>query len=123
MKVDGLKKHKLVYLGSPYSKFAKGIEKAFQDIAEIAAIMLQIGVKVYSPICHCHPIAMYGNIDPMDHKFWLKLDETMMDVCDALVVVKMESWTKSVGLALELEVFRKAGKPTYFLDPVTLELT
>jgi Domain of unknown function (DUF1937) len=113
----------LSYLATPYSRYPGGIEAAFMDAACLAARLLRIGVKVYSPICHTHPIAMCGNIDPLDHAIWMPFDEAMMRVCDMLIVAHMPSWETSKGIAMEVEHFEKAGKRIFDLDPVTLVMT
>ena len=121
--IHELTKYNMVYLASPYSKYPTGQENAFVEIAAIAGKLLLHGVRFYSPICHTHPIARYGNIDPLDHKIWLPFDEAIMGVCDALVVAKMPTWGKSYGIGHEMGVFQKAGKPVYFLDPEKMELS
>lgn len=123
MLISDLKRYQLVYLGSPYTKYPTGIENAFVDIARITAKFVVEGVNVYSPICHTHPIAVYGNVDPKDHSIWLPFDEAMMNVCEALVVAKMESWSHSYGLAKEIDIFQKASKPVYYLNPDTMGLS
>lgn len=107
------------YLATPYSKYADGIENAFRDAARLAGALLKTGVNVYSPICHTHPIAIYGRIDPLDHAIWLPFDQLMMDRCDNLIVAHMDGWEESKGVAYEIEYFRKAGKPIH--DLVDLE--
>lgn len=111
-----LLKYELVYLATPYSKWAGGIEDAFQQAAAVAASFLKAGVKVYSPIVHTHPIAVYGGLDPLDHSVWLPFDATMMDFAEALAVAKMAGWEQSVGIRHEIDVFTKAGKPVYYVD-------
>lgn len=110
----------LAYLGSPYSKYPSGIEQAFKDISALAGRLLSEGVKCYSPIAHTHPIAIHGNLDPYDHKIWLPFDEAIMEKADGMIVAKMEGWDTSYGIKHEIEVFTKAGKPIFYLDPVTL---
>lgn len=118
-----LEKFDLIYLATPYSKYAAGMEQAFRDAASIAAVLVLKGVKVYSPICHTHPIAVHGGIDPLSHNIWLPFDEAMMNVCEALVVVKMQGWEDSYGINYEIDYFTEDHKMAFYLDPVTLELT
>src|SRR5436309_1862842 len=60
----------LYYLATPYSKYPRGLTAAFEDAANLAARLLQVGFRVYSPIAHTHPLAVYGKIDPLDHAIW-----------------------------------------------------
>ncbi len=113
----------LCYLATPYSKYPKGVDQAFKDAANLAGSLLKLGVSVYSPICHTHPIAIYSNIDPLDHEIWLPFDHAMLDVCGVLLVAHMDGWKESRGIAYEIEYFTKYGKPIYDLGPVTLKFT
>lgn len=113
----------LYYLATPYTKYAKGINAAFMDAAELAARLLGAGHKVYSPIAHTHPVAIHGKIDPLDHDIWLPFDGAMMAKCDALLVAHMDGWQQSKGVLHEIQVFAKASKPIFDLDVDTLAMT
>lgn len=108
--------HKLCYLATPYSKYVGGIHLAFIEASRIAAKLLQAGVKIYSPIAHTHPLAIYGNIDPLDHAIWIPFDETMMEACDALVVCEMPGWENSKGIAHEIKFFKNRNKSIYYIS-------
>ncbi len=115
-----LSDYALCYLATPYSKYTLGIDKAFRDAAHLASRLLRIGVKVYSPISHTHPIAIQGGLDPLDHKIWLPFEERMMVVADALIVAHLQGWDESFGIAHEIKFFTDAGKPVIHIDPATL---
>ena len=105
------------YLATPYSKYPAGIEKAFQHASEAAAhVIRQDGRRVYCPIAHTHPIAVYGHMDPYDHEIWLPQDRPFMDNAAGLIVVKMPGWEESFGIGVEIEEFRKAGKPIEYME-------
>lgn len=113
----------LAYLATPYTKYPDGgIAGAFAAAAKLAARLLVAGVNVYSPIAHTHPLAMFGNLDPLDHNIWLPFDEAMMGKADVLVVAHMEGWESSKGIAHEVAYFTRANKPIYDLDPQTLSM-
>lgn len=107
----------LIYLATPYSKYPGSLELAFRDAARLTAKLLKEGVSVYSPIAHTHPIAIHGDIDPLDHSIWLKFDEAMMEKADALVVAMMPTWEISYGIGKEIEWFLEHDKPIYYLNP------
>lgn len=109
------RRHKLVYLATPYSKDKRSIHHAFVDACTFAGNLLKQGIKVYSPIAHCHMIALYGAIDPLDHEIWLPFDEAMMDVCEALIVAEMPGWTESKGVLHEIAYFEARKRPVYYL--------
>lgn len=113
-------KGNLSYLATPYTKYPDGPEQAFRDAASLAARLLRIGLKVYSPIAHTHPIAVYGNIDPLDLSIWLPFDEAMMIAADVLIVAHMAGWKESRGIAHEIQFFEESHKPIFDLEPKTL---
>ncbi len=115
-----LKKHSLVYVATPYSKYPGGLTVAFEEAARITAYLLQHGVKAFSPIAHTHPIAIYGDINPLDHSFWLPVDLPIINKSDALLIVQMTGWKESKGIAWEVRRFKKAKKPIYYFDPYTI---
>src|SRR5262245_23039352 len=105
------------YLATAYSKYSGGIEAAHKVACEQAALLVKAGVPVYSPIAHTHPIAIYGDLDPLDHSIWLEADRTFMEAAKALIVCKMPGWEDSYGIAVEVDYFRHAGKPVYYMEP------
>lgn len=117
-----LAQYRLCYLATPYTKYHLGIEAAFVHAAEISALLLTTGVRVYSPIAHTHPLAVYGKLDPLDHNIWLPFDEAMMDAADCLIVARMKGWDESFGVKHEIEFFAKERKPIIHIDPVTLQI-
>lgn len=107
-----------MYVATPYSKFPGGLEAAYEAAAQFTAELLRAGVKAYSPICHTHPIAVYGKIDPYAHEIWLPFDEAVMERSDALLVAKLESWDQSKGIQHEIDFFQSRAKPVYFSDVI-----
>ena len=112
----------LAYLASPYSRFHLGLEAAFIKASQIAAKLLVSGVKVYSPIAHTHPIAVYGDLDPMNLNLWYPHGHVMMERCDCLIVAHMEGWDTSHGVKTEIEYFRKMDKPIFDMNCESLVL-
>lgn len=104
------------YLATPYSKYALGLEQAFQDAARAAGLLIRNGVRVYSPIAHTHPIAMAAGIDPLCHAIWLPADLPMMQAAAGLLVLRMPGFTQSYGIREEIKEFFTAKKPIYAVD-------
>jgi hypothetical protein len=111
------------YLATPYSKWANGIDDAAFVAAEVAAKIIRRGVPVYSPIAHTHPIAVVGNIDPLDHAIWMPMDKPIFDAAVGLIVAMLEGWRESYGIGKEIAWCEAAGKPIFMLDPKTMELS
>jgi hypothetical protein len=117
-----LRRHKLVYLATPYSKYQLGPEQAFIDAARLAGKLLLNGVTVFSPISHSHPLAIYTPIDQISHDIWIPFDAAFMEAADAMVIGLMPSWDTSYGIEQEIKIFMLAEKPIYTLCPETLEI-
>jgi hypothetical protein len=120
--ISHLQQYKITYLATPYTKYPAGIVQAFRDACTVAARLVKGGVSVYSPIAHTHPIAIHGEIDPLDLSIWIPFDHAMLEVSDALVIAKMLTWEQSYGIKHEVEFFHKANKPVYHLDVHKMEL-
>lgn len=114
--IPGLPMEPFYYLATPYTKYPLGIETAFQHAACIAGNLVKQGYRVYSPIAHTHPLAVFAGINPLDHTIWLPFDETMMRACDAVIAAKMDGWETSYGVQHEIVTFLKAGKRMFELE-------
>jgi hypothetical protein len=105
-----------LYLATPYSKYPGGIDEAFRLACRAAGLLIQHGVRVYSPIAHTHPIAVHAGIDPYAHKIWLPADKPFMDAASGLIVLRAESWEISYGIGEEIKEFTAAQKPVHYMD-------
>lgn len=111
-----------IYLASPYSKYPMGLETA-SWMAELAAgKLMRMGFPIFCPIAHSHHISRTAEIDPMDWQFWKKVDLPMMAVSAALIVLKLETWEESIGVAEEIAYFTAAGKPVVYVTPSEIGL-
>lgn len=104
------------YVATVYTKHRGGIDEAAREAAQVMAWLLKRGVPCFSPICHTHPIAIEGNLDPLDHGFWLPADEPMMRAAHGLIVTMMDGWEDSFGISAERAMFASMGKTVVFLD-------
>jgi len=103
------------YLATPYSKYPAGVEGAFREACQAAAWLVQERIGVYCPIAHTHPIAIHGQIDPLDHAIWLPADAPLMEGAAGLIVCMMPGWEISYGIAQERAAFRLMDKPIHFM--------
>ena len=109
------------YLATPYSKWLWGLEEANTEAQKLAAALLSIGVKVYSPIAHTHGIAAYvTGVDKRDHDFWLAADKPLLDAAGGLLIADLRGWRDSKGVTLEIQWAKEQKKPYWLLNPVTL---
>lgn len=105
----------MIYLVSPYSHDDSLIrENRFRMACAAAAALMRDGISVFSPIAHIHPIALTGDL-PLGWDFWEKYDREMIGSCDAVLVLKIEGWDKSRGVAAEIAIAEEMGKKVGFL--------
>lgn len=117
--VSSLAEFPLVYLASPHALYPDGKDCAFKDVCALAAQLISQGIQVFSPIAHSHPIAHYGDLK-LDHAAWLRFDEPFMNVCAALLVAQMRGWRQSRGMDHEIQFFKAAGKPVFYLETMMM---
>jgi hypothetical protein len=114
----------LAYVGTPYTRYKDGnLYAAYQEACCVSAQLIRMGIKVFSPIAHSHSIGVWGDLPLDDHSMWMEFDKTMMEKADCLIVVHLEGWQQSVGIAEEIKYFAAALKPIYNLDPASFEIT
>ena len=122
MTIHDLRLMGLAYLATPYSLYEAGTDRAFEDACAVNARLAERGVTAFSPIAHSHPIAIHGRLNPKDGMFWIKHDELFIERCDLLIVAQLDGWEVSEGVTFEIDAFKDAGKPIYYLNPKTLEV-
>jgi hypothetical protein len=101
----------MIYLASPYSHPDAAVkEQRYVDVCRAAGVIMREGDTVFSPIAHSHPIEQHfpdGWVG--DHEFWLRQDFAVLRHCSRLVVLKLDGWEKSFGVAKEVELARACG--------------
>jgi Domain of unknown function (DUF1937) len=109
----------LSYLACPYSS-DNPAEKVWRyEQATLAAAWLtaEQGLTVFSPITHSHSMHTVGYCGG-DWEFWKKVDWDYLAVSKEVIVLLIEGWDKSVGIAAELKLARDAGMGVRYLVTV-----
>jgi hypothetical protein len=101
------------YLATPYSKFPGGKEAAFRLACRAAAQCYAEGILVFSPIAHCHPIAMVADLGT-DYRQWQAFAEAMLRASLGMIIVRMEGWDVSDGVEAETNWCVRNNKPISF---------
>lgn len=113
---------KLVYLASPYSHTDKTIvSRRVRQVTHAASELLKTGLNVFSPIVHSHPIAE-DHSTPGDWKFWAEIDEDYIKRCDEVYILQLDGYCQSVGIAAEIKIAKKYGKPISFVSYPQMEI-
>lgn len=107
----------LIYLATPYSHPDPAVrELRFHQVNRVAARLMHKGLHIFSPISHTHPIAVAGEL-PTGFDYWEKYDRAILSTCCKVIVLRLEDWIMSVGVAKEIQMARQMGIPVEFIDP------
>jgi hypothetical protein len=112
----------LTYIASPYSFKREDGSDCRQTMRQrahavewFAGHLMTQGRVVYSPIAHCHHIADKHEL-PRTWEFWREFDFTTLSRCDELIVLMLDGWHKSVGVAAEVEFALARGIPVVYMS-------
>ncbi len=106
----------MIYLATAYSHPDPAVmESRFDTACRVAGKLMADGVVVFSPIAHTHPIAVRCEL-PRGWDFWIRYDREMLMAADKLVVVCMDGWRESKGIAGEIEIARELGIPVEYME-------
>lgn len=83
----------------------------------VTAQLLEKGFIVFSPISHCHHLAMEYNL-PTDAKHWEEFNKRFLMVSQALLIITIPGWKESIGVQNEIEM----AKSIFLIDPGTLAI-
>lgn len=109
----------LVYLASPYSHHDPAVmELRYLAAVEAVSYLMKKGFVVFSPIVHCHPIAVIHGL-PRSWDYWKTYDETFLRKSDILMIYQYDGWEFSKGIKAEMEIARE--NPRIKLETLTME--
>lgn len=93
----------MIYLAIPYtSKDLLTRSTRFEVANYVAAMFMDQGHTVFSPISHGHVIDPYLK-SKTDHKFWMRQCLPFLEISDKLVVVCLDGWKESKGVQEEIK--------------------
>lgn len=105
----------IIYLACPYTHTSAAIRLRRFNLATLAAAhLIKQGNIVYSPITMTHPIDVVLSHSvtegTLGSDYWTAFDEAFMDVCAEMVILKIDGWDRSRGIAREAAYFKAQGK-------------
>ena len=107
----------MIYLASPHSHPDPAVrEDRYRQVCRVAADFFASGTYVYCPIAHTHQIAQSMH-DAMSWDAWRAYDTYMLSLCEMLIVVKLDGWEESLGVAAEIELAQSMGLPLRYFTP------
>lgn len=107
----------MIYLASPYTHSDPLVQER-RYLACIQAMRFLLNEypdqAMYSPIVHWHEVAKILSL-PKDAKFWEIQDFGMILKATRLVVLRIDGWSTSKGVAAEIEFAEKNNIPVEYL--------
>ena len=106
----------ITYLASPYSHPSREVVAGrYVRACDAAGRLMVKGYVVFSPIAHSHSIErQMGRVNTGD--FWHTQDEPILRLCSRLVVLMLDGWRESRGIAWEIEVAKEMGIPIEYME-------
>lgn len=105
----------MFYLAGPYTCANPDVTQARYDkLCSIAVDLMRHGIDVYSPVIYGHNLVKMGLPAYFDR--WKEFCLPMLKNCQALIVVKIDGWEASSGVALEIEFAKANGIPVLFKE-------
>lgn len=104
----------MIYLASPYThENPLVMEARFKCAAMATASLMREGLAIFSPIVNCHYLATHHEL-PRTFEFWQKFNFDMLSHSERLIVLTLDGWKDSVGVAGEIAYARDNEIPTEF---------
>lgn len=106
----------LYYIATSYTHKDEHVRQLrYELVTHYAAKLMEMGLHVFSPITHCHPIAEIGNL-PKDFGYWSDYCHKTLDMCDAIIVFKQSGWKESKGLTAEIAYAKEKKIPIFYSE-------
>jgi Domain of unknown function (DUF1937) len=114
-----LRGSELWYLATPYNSWGGGRTDAFLMAARYAGMLTEMGVPIFSPVCHFHPQARWVPKPEPSDKIYVEANQRFLIRCYGILIITMEGWRNSENIKAELSYFNPALQ--FHLDPDDLE--
>lgn len=109
----------LVYLACPYTSplpITRLVRNALAT--EAAAILMEQGYAVFSPISHGHAIMGFTDCLGMDAATWASVNDPVLSICDAVAVLDVEGMWQSTGVRAEVALAAERRIPVNMVKVV-----
>ncbi len=105
----------IYYLAAPYSHSDKAIvEKRIETICKVDAMLMKKGIFTVSPLMK-HFILPHADL-PSDYSFWKNYSDALLVGVDGMIVIMIDGWDTSIGVAGELELAADLGIPIRYIN-------
>ena len=104
----------MIYIASPYTSPDPSVmEDRYQKVRCFTAEGLRVGLVLFSPIVHCHPLAAAHNL-PKDFAFWQTYSLAMIDLAKMVLVLQLPGHETSRGVQDEIQYCKEKNIPLWY---------
>ncbi len=108
----------VMYLASPYTHMDKEIQHMrYLAVRDTAAHLMRNDVLVFSPIVHCHPMAVSCGLKG-DISFWREYDFALIAALPQFGILTLPGWEKSEGIEEEQAYAVSLGRVVKIVPPI-----
>lgn len=107
------------YIACPYTHGdPRKREERYEAATTISAILARLGLRLYSPLTHTHPLdtCLRERQTEMGQPEWLQFDKPFAVNADVLIVLMVPGWQESDGVKRETNFFLKMKRPILYID-------
>lgn len=124
--MSDIKPESFYYLASPYSDTSESIRyDRFVKVTKIGYKLTQLGLNLFCPITQSHVLEDHGFDEfraadgclKLTHEEWMRVDYAFLSRAEGLIVVMLDGWKESKGVALEIEYAIQHKIGIYMLSP------
>jgi hypothetical protein len=102
-----------IYLASPYTHYSDAVMQfRYLCTLEASAHLTKEKWTVYSPIVHYHDMSVQYNL-PRDFDFWMPHNRSMLRFANIFMILTLEGWRESKGIAWERDYATYSGIPIF----------
>ncbi len=111
------------YVGMPYSAESKATEQRRVNLARlyVSRLMKDHRIHALCTVIHSHEMALENDM-PTDIAYWREFNMSILRRSDGLIILPLDRWENSTGLAEEIEIARGSGLPILRYDYLLNEL-
>lgn len=112
----------MIYLASPYTHKDPHVVQERYDLTEQCTYeLLKRGLPVFSPIVHCHKIAVDFGL-PTDAAYWEKYNMEFLRRARELYILTIDGWQESKGMKQEIAAARGIRMPYHYVNEWGIEV-
>lgn len=105
----------MIYLASPYTGTKEEMQQRYEAVLRVTATFIANKCWVYSPIVHCHEMAVRYNL-PRDFQFWREYDTDTINAVEEVYVLQLPGWKESHGMRYEMGLAKMCHKPLRYVS-------